>query len=321
MENENNIPDEIYAVIFAGPNGSGKTSLLDEVRKSGLEKLGRTFQMPAHYINPDLIAKELKPFYPTQRERDKAAQDEGVRLRMQALDEKKSFAYETVMSHTSRIQELLMLKEQGYDVLMTFITTSDPEINVRRVIERFTTKATTGHYVEPEKVRSRYHRTMALLPKAAELVDALYVYDNSVDFDLPKIQAVIDPEDFKVAEDPMPWIQEKFIQPIQSRVHEVTELTSKYESRGIALFEANIIEGFYSGPVEDVTDHFIVQLEENQGAYVLHDRLILDTDEDSHVNGPPLYTLKERIAITYQNQKTPQTDHRPPEVKFIREVR
>jgi predicted ABC-type ATPase len=73
---------------------------------------------------------------------------------------KESFAFETVTSHPSRIYELLMLKEQGYKAFVAFITTDDPEKNVARVTIRYKTYTTTGHYVEPDKVRDRYDRTL-----------------------------------------------------------------------------------------------------------------------------------------------------------------
>lgn len=48
-----------YVVVFAGPNGSGKTSLIDEVKKTGLAALGGVFPIPTYFINPDQVAKDL----------------------------------------------------------------------------------------------------------------------------------------------------------------------------------------------------------------------------------------------------------------------
>lgn len=79
------------------------------------------------------------------------------------------------------------IDEQGYRLFL-FITTDDPEKTVARVTFHCETGSTTGHYVAPSKVCERYHRTLALLPRAAEIADAVYIYDNSIDFEKPKLQ-------------------------------------------------------------------------------------------------------------------------------------
>lgn len=180
--NKNNDDLPLHAVVFAGPNGSGKSSLIKELEESGLTTIGGLYPVPAYVINPDQVAKDLPGTFPDQAARDRAAFDAAIKLRDEAIQSGKPFAYETVMSHPSRINEMLRLKEQGYSVLVTFITTDNPDTNVARVKQRVETGTTTGHGVPEKNIRERYERTLSLLPKAAEVADAVFVYDNSIDW-------------------------------------------------------------------------------------------------------------------------------------------
>jgi len=114
-------------VVFAGPNGSGKTSLIEELKQTGLATMRGVVALPTHFINPDQVAKDLKGDFPDQNARDEAAQRAAMQARATAIAGRLPFAFETVMSHPSRISEMLLLKEQGYHLFLTFITTDDPE--------------------------------------------------------------------------------------------------------------------------------------------------------------------------------------------------
>lgn len=51
-------------VIFAGPNGSGKTSLIDELKVTGIATMRGTVQLPTRFINPDQLASAISPAVP-----------------------------------------------------------------------------------------------------------------------------------------------------------------------------------------------------------------------------------------------------------------
>lgn len=68
-------------------------------------------------------------------------------------------------------------KELGYEVQCIYVLTCDENINVARVKARY---ASGGHDVPEDKIRVRYHRTLALLPKVIAVCDKTLVYDNSV---------------------------------------------------------------------------------------------------------------------------------------------
>ncbi|MDM5181962.1 zeta toxin family protein [Massilia sp. DJPM01] len=240
--------DGRHVIVFGGPNGSGKTSLIDQVKQTGLRTVSRVYPVPERFINPDQVAKDLQGDFADQHARDVAAARAAVVLRRQAIESRKPFAFETVMSHTARISELLTLKEQGYHVVLTFITTDDPEKNVSRVRLRYETCTTTGHYVPPGKVRDRYKRTLDLLPKAAEIADAIFVYDNSVDYEQATLQALIDGDaGLSVIDSARDWVHERLVKPLQEREQEVQELVREAERRKLPLVETDELRGRYWG--------------------------------------------------------------------------
>jgi predicted ABC-type ATPase len=154
-----------FLLMVAGPNGSGKTTLTTTLRQSGVN-LGV-------YINPDDIAAELTGDYDT---RVLAAQEIADKTRDRCLDEKVSFSFETVMSHPSKVEILKQAKARNFLVIVYFVSTSDPNINVARVAQRV---ASGGHNVPEDRIIARYARTMARLPDAVAVADRTYLFDNS----------------------------------------------------------------------------------------------------------------------------------------------
>lgn len=221
-------------------------------------------------------------------------------MRRTAIEHRQTFAFETVMSHTSRINEIINLKKQGYHVLLVFITTDDPEKNVVRVTNRFHSQTTTGHFVEPDKVRERYHRTLALLPKAVEIADAAFVYDNSIDYEKASLQALIDPVTFSVDDDAKPWVSEKLVARLQSREDQLYAIAFE-EDDPLSPYDADVLNGDYVGSIVKITDDFILQEDQPSGRRILHDRLMLDTSADSE----NIYHLNEQLRITYSAESAP----------------
>jgi len=300
---------DLHVMVFAGPNGSGKTSLINEIKQTGLATVRRVYPLPAYFINPDQVAKDLQGDFTDQNARDEAAQRAAMSIRAEATASKLPFAFETVMSHPSRINEMLMLKEQDYRVFLTFIATDDPEKNVARVTRRYETGTTTGHYVAPDKVRERYHRTLALLPRAAEIADAVYIYDNSVDFEKPKLQAVIERDaQFSVSPDAKDWVMQRLVHPLQQRERELDQLIAALEKDGHQVGDADELSGTYKGAVLLKTTYFLAQLEDATKLAVIHDRLMLDTGRKGADDAPPTYAQKESLTIHYSPANAPRIE-------------
>jgi len=296
-----------YVVVFAGPNGSGKTSLIDELRETGLQTSAGMIPIPSRFINPDQVGKDLQGTFANQHERDVAAFNAAVQMRHDASNSKESFAFETVMSHPSRINEILMLKEQGYRVFLTFVTTDDPEKNVARVTYRYQSQTTTGHYVDPDKVRDRYDRTLALLPRATEEADAAFVYDNSADFKQARLQAVQEKDAvFQLSPEAKPWVIDRLVQPLQQREEELNQLIASAMKHGHELGDVDELRGTYRGPIVLKTPHFVMQHDEATRKPVIHDRVMLETGDSNRPEySNPTHRQSDTLAVRYSTRNAP----------------
>lgn len=87
-----------------------------------------------------------------------------------------SFSFETVMSHSGKIEFMDIARQEGYKAYLYYIATSDSEINVDRVKKRV---QDGGHDVPKRKIKSRYKRSLNLLIDAYEIADKAYIMDSS----------------------------------------------------------------------------------------------------------------------------------------------
>lgn len=97
-------------------------------------------------------------------------------IRWLLIRKRVSFAFETVMSHDSKVEELKFAKANNYKVYLYFICTEQSIINIERVKNRV---QKGGHYVGDDKVESRYHKTLSILYPALEHCHRAYFFDNS----------------------------------------------------------------------------------------------------------------------------------------------
>lgn len=97
-------------------------------------------------------------------------------LAQKLFESGQSFAFETVMSHPSKLDFLRIAKSQGYKTYLYFIFTDDLNTNLARVQLRV---SDGGHGVSPEHTLARATRTFDLLPQAFSLADSAFVIDNS----------------------------------------------------------------------------------------------------------------------------------------------
>ena len=157
-------------IVIAGPNGSGKTSITQKF-------LHHEWAEGTLYVNPDDVAKEKFGDWNSQDAVLKAAVY-CAELREQYLSERKSFVFETVFSTEDKIDFLFRAKQAGFFVRLFFIATSHPSINASRIAHRV---IEGGHDVPINKIISRYYKSLLNCEAIANMVDRLYVYDNSVD--------------------------------------------------------------------------------------------------------------------------------------------
>jgi predicted ABC-type ATPase len=144
-------------LVFAGPNGSGKTTVTRNLSTFGT------------YINADDLKKE---YGLTNLEAARQAEA----LRNSLIDCGADLSFETVLSTDRNLLLLERAKAREYEVQCIYVLTCDENINVARVRARH---AAGGHDVPEDKIRIRYQRALALLPRLISLCDKILVYDNS----------------------------------------------------------------------------------------------------------------------------------------------
>lgn len=201
--------------VFAGPNGSGKSTILQEIisnydighyinaddlekqlREEGFVSLKnynveslkekdfqklikshsifRKARKEGHFI--DLHLKENKVLKPDESILSYEAALLADILRNEILKLGKKFAFETVMSHNSKIEFLKETKQNGYKNYLYYVSTESPLININRVEERV---RKGGHSVDPAKIESRYFDSLKLLRKAVKHTYRSFIIDNS----------------------------------------------------------------------------------------------------------------------------------------------
>lgn len=206
--------------VFAGPNGSGKSTFIekfplepniklgiyinaDEIEKSLYEKGfidlkefkldTNTSEVQNHFrfskFSPNKLhdqnlyekfsISENKLYYKNFKERNSyVSSDLAEFFRKILIKGELDFSFETVMSDFSKVEYLSEAKNKGFQNYLYYFCTDDVEININRVEIRVKQK---GHSVDPEKIRTRYTRSLENLIPALRYVYRAYFFDNSGD--------------------------------------------------------------------------------------------------------------------------------------------
>ena len=162
--------------VVAGPNGSGKTT-------TTIQLLNNEWAADSLYINPDNIAQEMFGDWNSPEAVLKAA-EKATQMRYDCLEQGRDFVFETVFSSPEKLEFLKKAKAAGFFIRFFYVCTSDPSINVARITQRY---LNGGHEVPISKVISRYYKSLLNAEEAITFVDRAYVYDNSIDDQLPRL--------------------------------------------------------------------------------------------------------------------------------------
>jgi predicted ABC-type ATPase len=136
-----------------------------ELRKVGIEF--------GEYLNADDVAQSMQG---SPLEVAANAQAQVRQKRESAVADKRSFCFETVMSHPSHIDFMQNAREAGFETRLIFVTTENPVINTGRVANRV---LHGGHDVPQERIVARYWRCLKNLPAAIKVCDHCLIFDNS----------------------------------------------------------------------------------------------------------------------------------------------
>jgi len=150
--------------LLVGGNGAGKSTFYN----ARLAPLGIPF------VNADLIAKELFPESPEQHsyQASKIAEE----MRNTLLIEGRSFCFETVFSHPSKIDFVGRAKALGYQIILVFIHLEQVSLNKARVHQRV---EQGGHNVPDDKLEGRIPRLMDNVKIVIPLCDHVKILNNS----------------------------------------------------------------------------------------------------------------------------------------------
>lgn len=111
MEKQNISNKKPMILVFAGPNGSGKTTV-----KEYFDNVGE-------YTNADDYVRI------TGVDNLQAAKDVDAK-RYKSIEDGKDFTFETVLSSDYKINLLKLAKEKGYFIKCVYVLTINPKINV-----------------------------------------------------------------------------------------------------------------------------------------------------------------------------------------------
>jgi predicted ABC-type ATPase len=163
-------------IVIAGPNGSGKTSLTTQV-------LQHRWIEGCTYINPDHLARDVFGDWNSPDAVLKAAQLASERREI-CLRRGGSMAFESVLSAPDKVEFIERAKAKDFFVRVFFVGTDHPSINAARIARRV---MEGGHDVPIQKIISRYAKSISNCAAVATFVDRVYVYDNSVEHEEPKL--------------------------------------------------------------------------------------------------------------------------------------
>lgn len=199
--------------VFAGPNGSGKSTIKAlvspeligfYVNADEIERVAKdSGRIDLSLFDITATQAELQEFFTKHhliRQKNLLSEAENISLsddfvdfrsvkmnsyyasvladfiRQRLLQLGRTFTFETVMSHESKVEFMRQAQRLGYRTYLYFVSTDSPDINVNRVAIRV---REGGHDVDVEKIIERYSKTHALLPDAIAASNRAYIFDNS----------------------------------------------------------------------------------------------------------------------------------------------
>jgi predicted ABC-type ATPase len=156
--------------LFAGPNGAGKSTLYHALKREG-HHLGTV-----EWINADIYEAQFLRHLNDPQDRSRAAQRWAEARRAELMQAGQSFVSETVFSHESKIELIKQARAAGFRVVLFIVGMDRPERLLDRVANRV---REGGHHVPPDRILSRYPRTLVFLSQVLPIADMAFLYDSA----------------------------------------------------------------------------------------------------------------------------------------------
>jgi len=201
--------------IFAGPNGSGKSTLFSQLQREFnlghylnaddlLQQLQETLLLDLTNYNVFATQKEWESFWQKHGLKNRALlltysnitnnilvfnkKPESYEmailtdfLRHLLLRTAQTFSFETVFSHSSKLDLMHKAVKSGYRCYLYFVATSSADIGTQRIHQRV---SQGGHDVPEDKTKERYFRALNNLLPAMRIAYRSYIFDNSNNMEL-----------------------------------------------------------------------------------------------------------------------------------------
>ena len=161
------IIDRPRFTLFAGPNGSGKTTAYRRFLDAGHEA--------GDYLNPDDIARSLAAMSGQAAVEIRAGR-EVIRRTRSLIAMRKSFARETTLSGQEILRSVAAARAAGYRVVVVFIGIQSTRTARSRVTFRV---ASGGHGISRQAQERRLPRSLDNARRVARLADVVYFLDNA----------------------------------------------------------------------------------------------------------------------------------------------
>lgn len=194
--------------LLAGPNGAGKSTLYRSAAAQGL------IPADAEFVNADLHEAAHLQHVTDPAERSRQARQWTDARRAQCIAEGRSFASETVFSHTSKLDLMAAARRAGFSVVLLVVCVEDPQQLLERVSQRV---EEGGHPVPPERILARYPRTVRHLSVAVRRADLALLYDTSLPpdqiFQPPRLVARLRGGELLWQADPLPGWARRVVSP------------------------------------------------------------------------------------------------------------
>lgn len=155
---------------MAGPNGAGKTTLVEK---------GIVQAIAGHdlvTLNADVRTRELLAADPLTPDANLRAAIEIDGRVAACIEQRVDVLVETVLSSDKYLDDIARARTLGFQVGMIYVGLASSRDAVRRVALRL---ARGGHDVPPDKVVSRWSRSIAMLGRMVGKLDRMFVFDNT----------------------------------------------------------------------------------------------------------------------------------------------